>query len=295
MNANNKATMGDKILFLIFGGILILLSSVLTFLMAKRLVPQLLLQFAAVFLFDGGALCWFLVYNRYAHSASQWSVSMIGFAVGIIGAVIMAGGELIMGQTLVVLEDTTLLGWVLIGTMVIALTAHASLFYLFHFTDPERSQDVKIAKSVSNVKDRAIKDAIKETQRREPELAMALTESIIGDITQDLDIATNFYVRNQKRRGAKSNFNPMIGSGDLPYVPVITPMPTPHAATPGAGRPHQPPPPPLSGGPSNGNGKHPAAASAAQHHITSAAPIASMAPREGANSVPPSSASRGKP
>ena len=168
------ATVG-KIGGLVFAALVIGFTSWLTWLLAKRLIPDsTVLQFMTLALFDGAALVWFIQFITQAKGTLQWAISGIGFLVGLAGAVIMAGGELILGQSLVVVEDPTTMGWVLVSTVIVAALAHASLVYAFHFTDPSVKNRIENAQQVSKAIEKAYGDARQEIERHTQELTAGL-------------------------------------------------------------------------------------------------------------------------
>ena len=189
------ATVG-KIGGLVFAALVIGFTSWLTWLLAKRLIPDsTVLQFMTLALFDGAALVWFIQFITQAKGTLQWAISGIGFLVGLAGAVIMAGGELILGQSLVVVEDPTTMGWVLVSTVIVAALAHASLVYAFHFTDPSVKNRIENAQQVSKAIEKAYGDARQEIERHTQELTAGLRESVLYEAQQQIGAATAAHIR----------------------------------------------------------------------------------------------------
>ena len=189
------ATVG-KIGGLVFAALVIGFTSWLTWLLAKRLIPDsTVLQFMTLALFDGAALIWFIQFITQAKGTLQWAISGIGFLVGLAGAVIMAGGELILGQSLVVVEDPTTMGWVLVSTVIVAALAHASLVYAFHFTDPSVKNRIENAQQVSKAIEKAYGDARQEIERHTQELTAGLRESVLYEAQQQISAATAAHIR----------------------------------------------------------------------------------------------------
>jgi hypothetical protein len=230
----------DRYLGLLFAGILILFSSGLTFLMAGRLVPgKLILQLAAVFLFDGGALCWFLRYIRSAKGSSQWAQSIIGFAVSLLGAAIMASGELLMTQNLVALDTASrgTLGWILIGTMVFALVVHITLVYLFPLSDPDLQNNMESTQMVAKIMRIASADAHAELERKAHELGRGIADSVYAKAVQQIETATAVHIRQKRQEKVKTDTimrDAVIMPGGGPEMPY---RPLPMTASPAAGRP----------------------------------------------------------
>lgn len=185
-----------KILGLLFATLVIGFTAYLTYLLAARLVPgNTILQAMTVVLFDGGALVWFILFLTQARGTWQWAIAGVGFAVGLLGAVIMAGGELLLGQSLVDIGDTTKIGWILIATTVGAALAHATLSYAFHFADPETHNRIENAQKVSKVVGQAYKTARAEIDRQAEDMGKDLAASLVYEARAQLGAAALPHLR----------------------------------------------------------------------------------------------------
>lgn len=229
-----------KILGLCFAALVIGYTAYLTYLLAARLVPDnTILQAMTVVLFDGGALIWFTLFLTQAKGTAQWAIAGIGFAVGLVGAVIMAGGELILGQSLITLEDTTQIGWILIATTIGAALAHASLTYAFHFADPGTHNRIENAQKISKVTEQAYQNARAEIDRQAEEMGRDLASSLIYQARAELSAAALPHLRRGSQietataegvRGVEVIPGTLHNAGTA--APVRRPMMT---RTPGAG------------------------------------------------------------
>ena len=180
----------------IFAALVITFTSWMTWLLAQRLIPDsTILQAMTLVLFDGAALVWFGTFIGNAKGTLQWAISGIGFLVGLAGAIIMAAGELILGQSLVVLEDPTTLGWILVATVIVAALAHASLVYTYHFADPAVKNRIENAQQVSKAIEKAYGDARQEIERHTQELTAGLRESVLYEAQQQITAATAAHIR----------------------------------------------------------------------------------------------------
>jgi hypothetical protein len=217
-----------KIFGFIFAALVIAYSSVLTYLMAGRLVPgNFILQLATVLLFDGGALIWFFQFVCHAKGTAQWGFAGLGFVVGLLGAVVMAAGELIMSQNLVVFSDMSRLGWLLIGTVVVALITHITLTYLFHISDPALMNSIENAQAVAKIVRGASIDAHAELDRKQHELGRGIADSIYAQAIQQIETVTAFHIRNKRlEKGKTDEFlhgNVLSGvARDVPLMPMTT-------------------------------------------------------------------------
>lgn len=186
-----------KILGWVFAALVITYTTLLTFQLATRLTPgNLALQAMTVVLFDGAALTWFITFVTVARGTLQWAIAGIGFIVGLAGAIIMAGGELVLGQSLVTVDDPARLGWILVSTVIVAALVHATLIYLFHFADPEVKNRIENAQEVSKAIERAYKDARAEINRNVDSLTSGLLESVLHEAMQQINAATAVHIRN---------------------------------------------------------------------------------------------------
>ncbi len=185
-----------KILGLCFGALVIGFTAWLTYLLAARIIPDnTILQVMTVVLFDGGALIWFVLFLTQAKGTAQWALAGIGFAIGLIGAVIMAAGELLLGQSLVLLEDTSSIGWLLVATVIVAALAHASLTYAFHFSDPATKNRIENNQKISLVVEEAYKTARAEIDRQTADMGRDLAASLVYQARAQLAAAALPHLR----------------------------------------------------------------------------------------------------
>lgn len=185
-----------KILMAIFFAVVIAFTSWMTLLLAQRMIPgNTILQFMTLSLFDVAAFVWFVSFVTQAKGTTQWAVSLIGFGIGIIGSVIMAAGELILGQKLVVLDDPTRLGWILIMVVIVAALAHALLTYAFHFSDPHMRNRIENEQKVAEAIEYAYKDAREQIEKEMDNLTKDLVESVMFDARQQLSQVTAGHIR----------------------------------------------------------------------------------------------------
>jgi hypothetical protein len=186
-----------KYLGLIFAAAVILFTASLTLQLAQRLIPDnVFLQYMTLVLFDVAAFVWFVMFITQAKGTVQWALAGIGFLVGLAGAIIMAGGELILGQKLVVISDPSRIGWVLVATVIIAALTHVTLAYAFHFSDPAVKNRVENAQEVSKAISRAYEDARAQIARNADLLTAGLVESTLFEAGQQISAATVSHIRN---------------------------------------------------------------------------------------------------
>ena len=195
-----------KILGLLFAASVIVFTSGLTLALAQRIIPANdLLQYMCLVLFDGAAIVWFLMFITQAKGTAQWAFAGLGFLVGLIGSIIMAAGELILGQALVAIEDPTKLSWILITTIIVAALSHATLVYLFHFTAPAVKNRIETSQQISKAIEQAHSDARAEIAMHTDELTRPLFESVLFEARQQIAQSTAHHLRAAAKLRVKND------------------------------------------------------------------------------------------
>ena len=195
---------------------------------------NLWLQLMTVMLFDGAAIVWAIMFVTQAKSTSQWAFSAVGFVIGLLGAVLMAAGELILGQNLVTFSDPTRLGWILITAVITACVTHVTLIYLYHFSDPMVKNRIEIQQKVAAKIERAHLDARNMLDRETSQLDTGIWDSVIEAAKQLLEGEIGIHIKERNKRAvenSKMTGAPPILTGvsrDIPFHPI--------SASPGAAR-----------------------------------------------------------
>ena len=185
-----------KIMGLVFSGAVVAYTAYLTYMLAARLVPgNTILQAMTVVLFDIGALTWFVLFITQAKGTLQWGISAIGFLMGLGGAVIMAGGELILGQSLVVVDNVQEIGWILVSTTIAAALVHALLSYMFHLADPAVWNQIENLQRISKVQEKAYEVGRAEIDRQAAEMGADLAQSLVYEARAQLQAASLPHLR----------------------------------------------------------------------------------------------------
>ena len=190
------ATIG-KILGLVFAAALIAFTGLMTVKLGKRMIPDdVLMQIMILVLFDAAALVWFVSFITQAKGTMQWAIAGLGWLIGLVGAVIMTAGELILGQQLIILDDPTRFGWILIATVVVAALGHVTLVYFFHFADPATRNRIENAQKVSKAIETAYNNARQMIDNQTDALTAGLVESALHEAQQQINAVTAYHVRN---------------------------------------------------------------------------------------------------
>ncbi len=190
----------SKILGLVFAAGVITFTGWMTMKLGQRLIPgDTLMQWMILVLFDGAALVWFFQFLTQAKGTAQWAFSALGWLIGLVGAVVMTAGELVLGQKLVVIDDPTRFGWIVISTVVLAALSHALLVYLFHFSAPSTRNRIENAQRVSKAIETAYNSARQQIDNKTDELTAGLVESTIHEAQMQIDEVTAYHVRNAAR------------------------------------------------------------------------------------------------
>ena len=185
-----------KILGLVFAAAVIGYTAYLTFLLAQRLVPgNTILQVMTIVLFDIGALTWFILFLTVARGTVQWAIAGLGFIMGLGGAVVMAGGELILGQQLVAVDNVEQIGWILVSTTIAAALVHALLSYLFHLTEPSVWNKIENNQKIAAVQEKAYQSARAEIDRQADDMGRDLAASLVYQARAELAAAALPHLR----------------------------------------------------------------------------------------------------
>jgi hypothetical protein len=214
-----------KLLGIVFAALVIGFTSLLTWKLAQRIIPDdTILQVMTLVLFDGAALVWFITFIAQAQGTTQWALASVGFAVGLLGAVIMAAGELVLGQQLVAVDNPEQLGWILVATVIVAALAHAVLIYLFHFSNPQVKNRIENAQKVSQAIERAYADARGRIDSEVDTLVAGLVESVVDEARQQINASTALHIRSALQAKTKAletlSGAPVVDGGELKTVPL---------------------------------------------------------------------------
>lgn len=211
-----------KALGLIFGAVVIGYTAWLTYSLAARLVPgNVFLQVMTVALFDVGALVWFVLFVSTARGTAQWAVSVIGFMIGLLGAVIMAGGELVLGQQLVLVENTEQIGWLLIATVIVAALTHASLTYAFHFLDPEVRNRIETQQRISAALQKGVDAGLAQIDQEAEAMGQDVANSLLYEARAALRAAALPHLRSGTQIETRTN-EQIMGGLIIPGAPART-------------------------------------------------------------------------
>ena len=185
-----------KILGLVFAASVIGYTAYLTFMLAQRIVPgNTILQVMTIVLFDIGALTWFILFLTVARGTVQWAIAGLGFIMGLGGAVVMAAGELILGQQLVAVDNVEQIGWILVGTTIAAALVHALLSYLFHLTEPSVWNRIENNQKIAAVQEKAYQSARAEIDRQADDMGKDLAASLVYQARAELAAAALPHLR----------------------------------------------------------------------------------------------------
>ena len=186
-----------KISGLVFAAAVIGYTAYLTYMLAQRLVPgNTILQAMTIVLFDIGALVWFVLFLTQAMGTAQWAIAAIGFIMGLGGAVVMAGGELILGQQLVQVDNVEEIGWILVSTTIAAALTHALLSYMFHLAEPAVWNRIENNQKISKVQEKAYENARAEIDRQAETMGSDLAASLVYQARAQLKAAALPHLRS---------------------------------------------------------------------------------------------------
>lgn len=116
----------------------------LTLAEVKEILPgDPVTHYFALFLFDGGAMVWFLVFIGQARGMMQRAVSLLMLVLDLAGVVILSAGRILTGgQELT--EVSADLGALLVYTLIAATIINLIAAYVFHVSHPETLQQIEL-------------------------------------------------------------------------------------------------------------------------------------------------------
>jgi predicted PurR-regulated permease PerM len=96
---------------------------------------------------------------------------------------------------LVVLDDPTRFGWILIATVVFVALAHVVMAYLFHFADPAVKNQIEINQKISTAIERGKNNALAQIDAQIDAMSQKLADSIVYQAEQQLNSQTAVHLR----------------------------------------------------------------------------------------------------
>jgi len=146
-----------KFLFYVFCIVIFGWTASLTLDFVSTVLPNdTIQQYAALAVFDAGALIWLLVFLFKAQGLGQRAISLIMTIADLIGVGVMTIAALFLsGQQYTQVPAS--LGEIALWTIAISTFANVAMAYAFHITEPSASEEITRGVAADKVKAQALK------------------------------------------------------------------------------------------------------------------------------------------
>lgn len=142
-------------------------------------------QAIGLVLFDFAALTWFLVFVSGCKSTMQYVWSGLGFVVGLLGVLGLAGMEVgISSGWLIAADVTKPLSYVFIGVLL----GHLTLIYLHHGSSPEISAQISLGIEKAKIQAEGMRQAEQQLQTSGGQLGNVIRGRLVGETLRDLNM-----------------------------------------------------------------------------------------------------------
>lgn len=197
-----------------------------------RLFPDnLVIQFASLVIFDGGALVWFLVFLYMAEGVAQRGISVIGTVVDLLGAGMIAFAEVFTsGQGFVALDGDTVRWLQVIVTYAIPLWLILNVIftYGFHMTSPGMTLQMKARESQDRLLEHSFHLLEKKLGANSERLAEHMSDDMVMNVLRALRLPESSVntSRSLPERLPENSGNslPARNGGSRPFGPRIDQM-----------------------------------------------------------------------
>lgn len=164
-------------------------------------------QAIGLVLFDFAALTWFLVFVSGCKSTMQYVWSALGFVIGLLGVLGLAGMEVgISSGWLVAAEVTRPLSYIFIGVLL----SHLTLIYLHHGSAPEIETAISLGIEMARIKAEGMRQAELQMQQSAASMGSVIRGRLVGDALREMNMSPEHII-------------------DLPALPVEMPAAQPTA------------------------------------------------------------------
>lgn len=196
-----------------------------------RLFPDnLVIQFASLVIFDGGALVWFLVFLYMAEGVAQRGISVIGTVIDLLGAGMIAFAEVFTsGQGFVALDADTVKWLQIIVTYAIPLWVILNVIftYGFHMTSPGMTLQMKARTAQDQLLEHAFHLVEKKMGANSERLAEHMSDDMVTGVLRALRLPENMSTPSSRSRSLPENSGNTLparngNGGSRPFGP---PMP----------------------------------------------------------------------
>ena len=148
-------------------------------------------QAIGLVLFDFAALTWFLVFVSGCKSTMQYVWSALGFVIGLLGVLGLAGMEVgISSGWLVADEVTRPLSYIFIGVLL----GHLTLIYLHHGSAPEIEAAISLGIEKARIQAEGMRQAEQQLQQSGAQLGSVIRGRLVGETLRDLNMSSDHII-----------------------------------------------------------------------------------------------------
>lgn len=143
-------------------------------------------QAIGLVLFDFAALTWFLVFVSGCKSTMQYVWSALGFVIGLLGVLGLAGMEVgISSGWLVAAEVTRPLSYIFIGVLL----SHLTLIYLHHGSAPEIETAISLGIEKARIQAEGMRQAELQMQHSAASMGSVIRGRLVGDALREMNMS----------------------------------------------------------------------------------------------------------
>ncbi|MBI5297971.1 MAG: hypothetical protein HY869_21045 [Chloroflexi bacterium] len=142
-------------------------------------------QAIGLVLFDFAALTWFLVFVSGCKSTMQFVWSALGFVVGLLGVLGLAGMEVGISSGWLIAEEVTKpLSYVFIAVLL----GHLTLIYLHHGSAPEISASISLGIEKAKIQAEGMRQAELQLQQSGAQMGSVIRGRLVGETLRELNL-----------------------------------------------------------------------------------------------------------
>jgi len=197
----------------------------LTYGALQRLFPgNFTNQLWGLVLYDIATIAWAFAFVFKSKSAGQYVAAGAGFITGFVGTIGMVAAEVTLSSANLTggQIDTSQIGQWMVYAFIVVTIIHVALIYAHHGADPDIAIQISTGIARGEVRDHAMKDAVKQLDVEKASLARAITLDIVSQVKRDLQLTpvdgTPFDRRQEPRTYQAETPSPQIN--DLDTSPV---------------------------------------------------------------------------
>lgn len=187
----------------------------------SRIFPtNVVIQWASLIIFDGGALVWFMVFLFLAEGTAQRGTALSGAVLDLIGAGAIAFAEVFTsGSSFVALDPEMVSGLQVVVTYAIPLwtISNVVLTYIFHVSSPAMTQQMKAREAQDKILEQSFYMLNRKMGTISQGLADRMSEDMVQNILAEMNIP-NLPARRSRAALPESPMTSLPEGGSRPFV-----------------------------------------------------------------------------